>query len=164
MWVRRPGGCGIGKWNLLSDVEVVTLRYNGDITAMVVKVEIVVVSLRRVKSIWATLVALERGDVADARRFAVVRNANPSVARMNRSATPSWRSDLEMILFQSMSNNGIDEDSSRSWPSKREIFYVLRDVGAWLFEMRLCSRNTPLLITLTQLEIHLMLSLRYRYH
>jgi hypothetical protein len=69
-----------------------------------------------------------------------------------------------MILFQSMSNNGIDEDSSRSWPSKREIFYVLRDVGAWLFEMRLCSRNTPLLITLTQLEIHLMLSLRYRYH
>jgi len=69
-----------------------------------------------------------------------------------------------MILFQSMSNNGIDEDSSRSWPSKREIFYVLRDVGAWLSEMRLCSRNTPLLITLTQLEIHLMLSLRYRYH
>jgi hypothetical protein len=68
---------------------VVTLRYNGDITAMVVEVEIVVVSLRRVKSIWATLVALERGDVADARRFAVVRNANPSVARMNRSATPS---------------------------------------------------------------------------
>jgi hypothetical protein len=68
---------------------VVTLRYNGDITAMVVKVEIVVVSLRRVKSIWATLVALERGDVADARKFSVVRNANPSVAGMNRSATPS---------------------------------------------------------------------------
>ena len=147
----------------VSGVEVVTLGYNGD-AAVVIEVEKVVVALRWMKSIRAALIAPERGDVADARGFAVVRNANPSVVRMNRSATPSWRSDLEMILFQSMSNDGIDEDSSRSWLSRREIFYVLRDVGAWLSEMRLCSRNTPLLITLTQLEIHLMLSLRYRYH
>jgi hypothetical protein len=109
---------------------------------MVIEVKIVAVTLRWMKSIRVALVALERGDVADARRFAVVRGANPSVARMNRSATPSWRSDLEMILFQSMSNDGIDKDSSRRSPSKREIFYVLRGVGAWLSEMRLCSRNT----------------------
>lgn len=74
----------------VSDVEVVTLRYklyNGD-AALVVEVEIVVVALSWIKLIRAALVALERGDGADARRFAVVRSANPLVARMNRKCYP----------------------------------------------------------------------------
>jgi hypothetical protein len=63
-----------------SGVEVVILRYNGDITAMVVEVEIVMIVLRWMESIRAALVAPEKGEVADARRLGVVRNANPSVA------------------------------------------------------------------------------------
>ena len=148
----------------VSGAEVVTERYNSD-AALIVEVEIFVVSLKWMKSIRAAFVAPVRGDVADAERLAVVGSASPSVARMNRSATPSWRSDLEMILFQPISNDGIDEGNSRSWPSQREIFNILRGVEAWLSEMRLCSRNTlksgafhPFSTALTQLKIHVISS------